>query len=153
MKAIVAMAQNRVIGAEGMIPWHLPEDLRFFKTTTLGHAIVMGRKTYDSLGRPLPGRQNIILSRTMPETIGLTIVRSPEELLLRENHEEFFVIGGAEIYTLLLPACHELLVTYVPREMVGDTFFPRFEAEFDAGETVLETVDFTTRLHRRCLHH
>jgi dihydrofolate reductase len=153
MKAIVAMAQNRVIGAEGSIPWHLPEDLKFFKATTLGHAIVMGRKTYASLGRPLPGRQNIVLSRTMPATSDLIIVRSPEELLEREDHEEFFVIGGAEIYKLLLPACHELLVTYVPHEIIGDTFFPRFEAEFDAGETVLKTADFTTRLHRRRLHH
>ena len=66
MKAIVAMAENRVIGHAGAIPWHLPEDFKFFKATTMGHAIVMGRKTYESIGRPLPGRENIVLSRTMP---------------------------------------------------------------------------------------
>jgi len=149
MKAIVAMASHRVIGAGNQIPWHLPEDLKFFKATTLGHAIVMGRKTFDSIGRPLPGRQNIILSRTMPEREGATIVRSPEELLQLPESENFFVIGGAEIYRLLLPYCTELFVTHVPRVVEGDTFFPEFENEFDAGEKILETADFSVLRYRR----
>ena len=130
MKAIVAMAANRVIGHGDTIPWHLPEDFKFFKATTMGHTIIMGRKTFESIGKPLPGRRNIILSRTMPETPGITVVRSPEELLQLHESNGFFVIGGAEIYELLLPYCTEL-------------FFPEFEKEFDAGEMVLETSDFT----------
>jgi len=152
MKAIVAMSENRVIGIAGAIPWHLPADFKFFKETTMGHAIVMGRKTYESIGKPLPGRENIILSRTMPETPGVIVVRSHEEL--RElvhalDGRDLFVIGGAEIYRLLLPYCTELFVTKVPRVVEGDTFFPEFESEFDAGEKVLETPDFTTRRYRR----
>lgn len=149
MKAIVAMSENRVIGNAGAIPWHLPEDFKFFKATTMGHAIVMGRKTYESIGKPLPGRENIILSRTMTETPGVTIVRSPEELLSLPNTADFFVIGGAEIYKLLLPYCTELFVTKVPRIVEGDTFFPSFEAAFDQGEKILETADFTVFRYRR----
>ena len=149
MKAIVAMAENRVIGNGGTIPWHLPEDFKFFKATTMGHAIVMGRKTFESIGKPLPGRQNIILSHTMQETSGSTIVRSPEEMLQLPNTDDFFVIGGAEIYRLLLPHCTELLVTKVPMTIEGDTFFPEFEKDFDGGEKVLETPEFTTWLYRR----
>ena len=148
MKAIVAMSQNRVIGNNGAIPWHLPEDFKFFKTTTIGHAIVMGRKTYESIGKPLPGRENIILSRTMSETPGVIIVRSPEDLLALENSQNFFVIGGAEIYRLLLPHCTELFVTKVPVTIEGDTFFPEFESDFDTGEKILETPDFTTWRYR-----
>ena len=148
MKAIVAMSQNRVIGNNGTIPWHLPEDFKFFKTTTIGHAIVMGRKTYESIGKPLPGRENIILSRTMSETPGVIIVRSPEDLLALENSQNFFVIGGAEIYRLLLPHCTELFVTKVPVTIEGDTFFPEFESDFDTGEKILETPDFTTWRYR-----
>ena len=151
MKAIVAMAENRVIGAGNQIPWHLPEDLKFFKATTLGHTIIMGRKTYESIGRPLPGRQNLILSRSIPENTieGITIVPSPEELIQLPGSEGFFVIGGAEIYRLLLPHCSELFVTKIPRNVDGDTFFPEFETEFDEGEKLLETADFTILHYRR----
>jgi dihydrofolate reductase len=149
MKAIVAMAQNRIIGSEGKIPWHLPEDLRFFKEKTLGHTIVMGRKTYESIGKPLPGRQNIILSRTMSETQGITLVRSTEELFFLPNSSGFFVIGGAEIYRLLLPYCEELFVTHVSGEVVGDTSFPEFETAFAQGELIFETNDFKTLRYRR----
>jgi dihydrofolate reductase len=149
MKAIVAMAANRVIGKSGTIPWHLPEDFKFFKATTLGHAIVMGRKTYESIGKPLPGRENIILSRTMPETPGITIVRSLEELREPTDGRDLFVIGGEEIYRLLLPRVQEIYVTKVPLTIEGDTRFPEFETAFDQGELVLETPDFTTLWYRR----
>ena len=117
----------------------------------MGHGIVMGRKTYESIGKPLPGRQNIILSRTMPETSGITIVRSSGELLQLPNADDFFVIGGAEIYELLLPHCTELFVTKVPRSVDGDTFFPEFESAFDAGTKVLETADFSVWKYSRTL--
>ena len=143
------MAENRVIGNAGTIPWHLPEDFKFFKATTMGHAILMGRKTYESIGKPLPGRENIVLSRTMPETQGITIIRSLDELKEPTDGRDLFVIGGEEIYRLLLPKVQELYVTKVPRVIEGDTRFPEFEAEFDSGTKVLETADFRVWLHRR----
>ena len=143
IKAIVAMAENWVIGNAGTIPWHLPEDFKFFKTTTMGHAILMGRKTYESIGKPLPGRENIVLSRTMPETQGIRVIRSLDELKEPSDGRDLFVIGGEEIYRLLLPKVQELYVTKVPRVIEGDTRFPEFEAEFDDGTKVLETSDFS----------
>jgi dihydrofolate reductase len=143
IKAIVAMAENRVIGHAGAIPWHLPEDFKFFKATTMGHAILMGRKTYESIGKPLPGRENIVLSRTMPETSGVTVIRSLEELREPTDGRDLFVIGGEEIYRLLLPKVQELYVTKVPRSIDGDTRFPEFESQFDAVNKVLETNDFS----------
>ncbi|OHE77626.1 MAG: hypothetical protein A3F67_10155 [Verrucomicrobia bacterium RIFCSPHIGHO2_12_FULL_41_10] len=150
MKAIAAMAKNRVIGVEGTIPWHLPEDFRFFKQTTLGHPIVMGRKTYKSLGKPLPGRQNIVLTRSPLAIPEVTVIHQPEELHeLGIPSEEIFVIGGSEIYRLLLPKCDEILITHVHREVIGDTFFPAFENDFDEGTDVLENPDFTVKRYRR----
>jgi dihydrofolate reductase len=152
IKAIVAMAENRVIGNAGTIPWHLPEDFKFFKATTMGHAILMGRKTYESIGKPLPGRENIVLSRTMPETPGVTVIRALEKLKETEfiqRDRDLFVIGGEEIYRLLLPKVQELYVTKVPRTIDGDTHFPEFESEFDAGTKILETADFSVWRYRR----
>jgi dihydrofolate reductase len=149
IKAIVAMAENRVIGQGGSIPWHLPEDFKFFKATTMGHAILMGRKTYDSIGKPLPGRENIVLSRTMPETPGVTVIRSLDELKEPTDGRDLFVIGGEEIYRLLLPRVQELFVTKVPRTIEGDTRFPEFESQFDTGTKVLETNDFSVWKYSR----
>jgi len=143
------MAENRVIGNEGTIPWHLPEDFKFFKATTMGHAILMGRKTYESIGKPLPGRENIVLSRTMPETQGITVIRSLDELNEPTDGRDLFVIGGEEIYRLLLPKVQELYVTRVKTIVDGDTHFPEFMNQFDDGEKVLEKPDFTTFLYRR----
>ena len=153
IKAIVAMAENRVIGNAGTIPWHIPEDFKFFKATTMGHAILMGRKTYESIGKPLPGRENIVLSRTMLETPGVTVIRSIDELKepeFTQGGRDLFVIGGEEIYRLLLPRVQELYVTKVPRTIDGDTHFPEFESQCDAGTKVLETTDFTVWRHQRC---
>ena len=143
IKAIVAMAENRVIGNAGTIPWHLPEDFKFFKATTIGHAILMGRKTYESIGKPLPGRENIVLSRTMPDTSGVTVIHSLDDLKEPTDGRDLFVIGGEEIYRLLLPRIQELYVTKVPRTIEGDTRFPEFESQFNTGTKVLETNDFT----------
>ena len=151
IKAIVAMAENRVIGNAGAIPWHLPEDFKFFKATTMGHAILMGRKTYESIGKPLPGRENIVLSRTMPETPGITVIRSLDELREPADGGDLFVIGGEEIYRLMLPRVQELFVTKIPRVIEGDTHFPEFEAEFDSGTKVLKTADFSVWKYGRSL--
>ncbi len=150
MKAIMAMARNRVIGVSGGMPWHLPEEFRFFKKTTLGHAIIMGRKTYESLGKPLPGRRNIVLSRTMAAVPEVTVVKNLEELKnLNIPSEKIFVIGGADIFRLLLPECDELFITQVHRDVEGDTFLPLFEQEFEEGKIILETNDFTVYHYRR----
>ncbi len=155
MKAIVAMSENCVIGAHGSIPWYLPEDFRFFKRMTLGYPIVMGRKTYESLGKPLPGRKNILLTRqflTLPQEV--LSIHSVEELLKLEIPlEETFVIGGAEIYRLLLPKCDTLFVTRVHRNISGDTFFPPFEEEFQKHSCLLEAEEFTIYEYRRRENH
>ncbi len=129
-KAIAAMSANRIIGRDGALPWRLPEDLKFFRAVTTGHAVIMGRKTWESLGRPLPNRQNIVLSRTMEAPMGAEVVRSTEELDALELDGDVFVIGGAEIYRLLLPRCAAVYLTVLDAEAEGDTGFPVFEEDF-----------------------
>ncbi len=148
MIAIAAMSKNRVIGAHGKIPWHISEDLKFFKRTTLGHIILMGRKTYESLGRPLPGRENWVLSHgaDFPD---VRMIRNPSEIRVPADGRHVFVIGGADIYSLLLPACSEILLTHVDRIVEGDTWFPAFEKDFDAGEVVQPGEGYEIRRHRR----
>lgn len=148
MKAIAAMATNRVIGTEGRIPWHLPEDFRWFKRTTLGHAVLMGRKTYESLGKPLPGRENIVLTRG-GKISGVRTIHDISELPKPQPGQEIFVIGGAQIYELLLPKCDELLLSLVDREVRGDAFFPPFEHLFDRKETLLTFPEFSVVRYAR----
>ncbi len=152
--AIAAMASNRVIGREGKLPWHLPEDLKFFKKTTLGHPVLMGRKTFDSivaqLGKPLPGRRNIVLSRTMAPQDGVTVIRDVSELAsLPELTSPVFLIGGAQLYETLLPHCNELLLTYVEAPHEGDAFFPPFEDLFEFKEVLGSGDGFEFRSYRR----
>jgi dihydrofolate reductase len=136
MIAIAAMALNRAIGHQGRIPWHLPADLKFFKRTTLGHAIVMGRKTFDSLGQPLPGRENIVLSRHPLDIPGVRHVANIDDLAEPDDGRKLFVIGGAEIYRALLPRCDEVLLTLVPLSPEADVFLPEFESDFTVAETL-----------------
>lgn len=144
MKAIVAMSENRVIGADGKIPWHLSEDLKFFKRTTLGHVILMGRKTYDSIGRPLPGRENWVVSRSA-EFPGVRMIRDLADVREPGDGRELFLIGGAELYRALLPQCSELYLTQVRREVAGDAFFPAFEDEFTEAEVLMENPEMVIR--------
>lgn len=148
MIAIAAMSPDRVIGVGGKIPWHISEDLQFFKRTTLGHVIVMGRKTFESLGRPLPGRENWVLSRTASFE-GAKVFRGPSEIVAPGDGREVFVIGGAELYAVLLPRCREILLTHVNLRVIGDTWFPVFETEFDAGEVIQSGKDYEIRRYRR----
>jgi dihydrofolate reductase len=148
MKAIAAMSLNRVIGADGKIPWRLPEDMKFFKQTTLGHVILMGRKTYESLGRPLPGREHWVVSRTA-DFAGVRMIRDLAEIAEPQDGRELFLIGGAELYAQLLPQCSELLLTHVKAEVAGDAFFPPFESEFEEAEILLETPEMIVRRYRR----
>ncbi len=142
--AIAAMAANRVIGRNGDLPWRLPEDLRWFKRTTLGHTLVMGRKTFESIGRPLPGRRTLVLSRTLSPADDITCVRSLREAeAAAEPGKDVFVVGGAEIYRLAFPRCDEIYITHVDGEYAGDTWLPPFEADFERLETLLHGEGFT----------
>ena len=146
LTAIVAHDPNRLIGAGGDLPWHLPADLAFFKKTTSGHPIVMGRKTFESIGRALPKRQNIVLTRDSTWTAdGVSIIHSPQELtqLEIEQPDPVFIIGGAEIYLQFLPLLDELLVTRVHKTYEGDTYFPEYEHLFQQEETMHEDADFS----------
>jgi len=126
LSCIVAVSENGVIGRDNDLPWHLPADLNRFKSLTMGHPIVMGRKTYDSIGRPLPGRRSVVLTRSgeyAPE--GVTVVGSLEEALdACEGESEVFVIGGASLFSEALPRADRLYLTRVHADVEGDTFFP-----------------------------
>lgn len=142
-KAIAAMAENRAIGNAGDIPWHLPEDFKWFKKTTMGGILVMGRKTYDSIGRPLPGRETFVLSRTPREIKGVTSLTDLGMLAHLETDKTIWIAGGVEIYRQMLPQCSELILTRVHRSPEGDAFFPEFEDQFELSEVIQTTEDFT----------
>jgi dihydrofolate reductase len=149
MKAIAAMSLNRVIGVDGRIPWHLAEDFRWFKRMTTGQAVLMGRKTFDSLGKPLPNRLNLVVTRG-EGIAGVEIVRELESFDPdRYAPREVWVMGGAEIYRQLLPRCSDLYLTVVRREVAGDTLFPPFEDRFTLKGIELETEDFEVRRYER----
>ena len=126
---IVAMARNRAIGINNRLPWRLSDDLKLFKKNTMGHAIVMGRKTWESIGRPLPGRENIILTRnTNFQAAGCLVVHSLEEILTaKKQDDECFIIGGATLYAAALPLAQKLYLTQVEAAIEGDVFFPEFD--------------------------
>ena len=137
------MTTNRVIGNKGRIPWHLPEDFKWFKRTTMDHILVMGRKTYESIGQPLPGRKTFVISRTHREIPGVQILTDLSELEHLETDKIIWIAGGSEIYKQMLPRCNELYLTRVHRTVEGDTFFPKFETQFYLDAKVLEQPDFT----------
>ena len=126
---VVAMARNRVIGRDNALPWRLPEDLKRFKAITMGKPILMGRKTYESIGKPLPGRTNIVLTRDRGwRAAGVQVAGSVAEALQQAgNAAELAVIGGAEIYRLTLPLAGRIHLTRVEAQVVGDTFFPELD--------------------------
>ncbi|WP_075982026.1 dihydrofolate reductase [Bacillus massilinigeriensis] len=127
-----AMDENRVIGKNNELPWHLPEDLKYFKRVTMGHPIIMGRKTYESIGRPLPGRENIIMTRNQDYKMdGCQIMSSVDELLRfnKAQNDEVFVIGGAEIFKEVLPFADRLYLTQIHEAFPGDTFFPEIKMD------------------------
>ncbi len=148
MKAIVAMARNRVIGFQGKMPWHLPEDFRWFKRATMGGALLMGRKTFDSIGRPLPGRLTLIATRGAIVTDSLDVETVPDLAVFRPEAyapREVWVAGGAEIYAQTLTRCTELYLSLVDQEPEGDTFFPPFEDDFRLAGIVLQAEGFEVR--------
>jgi dihydrofolate reductase len=147
-KAIAAMSLNRVIGAGNKIPWHLPEDFKWFKQMTTGHIIVMGRKTFESIGKPLPNRTTIVLSRSPYAHPGVQTAGRLDELPALAGDRQVFICGGAQIYAQALPRCSDLYLTLVKREAEGDTFFPPFEDRFELAEELRDTAEFKI-LHYR----
>jgi len=146
------MALNRVIGRGGQIPWHLPEDFRWFKRMTTGQVVVMGRKTFESIGRPLPNRETIVLSRSQFAYPGVRTISDLGQMDLAREARKVFICGGAEIYRLALPLCSDLYLTLVKREVEGDVFFPRFETEFELAEEILDRPEFKILHYRRRLN-
>jgi dihydrofolate reductase len=126
---IVAMAQNGVIGRENSLPWRLPQDLKRFRAFTLGKPILMGRKTFESIGQPLPGRTNLVLTRDRSWSAhGVIVVHSVEEALTQAgSSDELVAIGGAEIYRLVLPFARRIYLTHVHADVPGDITFPEFD--------------------------
>jgi dihydrofolate reductase len=146
---IVAVSQNNVIGRDNQLPWHLPEDLQYFKSVTMGKPILMGRKTYESIGRPLPGRTNIVITRDPNWTaVGVEVVNSldaamvaGEEACKEAKSDEIMVIGGAQIYRDCLPLASKLYLTQVEAEIEGDAFFPNID--FNQWQKIAETIPKT----------
>lgn len=150
---VVAMARNRGIGLDGQLPWHLPEDLKRFKALTMGHALIMGRKTHESIGRPLPGRRNIVVTRSAASFAGCETAASLEAAmtLARQTDAMPLVIGGSELYAQALPYATHLYLTRVDRDVEADTFFPELhEPEWEQvrQEPVSEGVSFLELVRR-----
>jgi len=129
---IVALSENKAIGKNGKIPWHLPNDLKHFKNVTMGHHIIMGRKTFDSIGKPLPGRTNVVVTKQKDLKIeGCEVVNSLGAALAiarLDNQDEVFIIGGATIFEAMLPDAEKLYMTTVHTKVIGaDTFFPEID--------------------------
>ena len=122
------MTPSRVIGAAGGMPWHLPGELQHFKQATMHKAIVMGRKTWESIGRPLPGRQNVVVSKTVGLGIeGCVVVASLDEALVRADSEEVMIIGGGDLFRQALPLANRMILTIVDLDIAGDTYFPEWD--------------------------
>ncbi|HEX5524642.1 MAG TPA: dihydrofolate reductase [Pedococcus sp.] len=126
---LAAVGHNRVIGRDGDMPWHLPEDLKHFKHTTMGHPLVMGRKTFESIGRVLPGRRTIVITRQPHWThAGVEAAHSlPEALSLAGPGDEVFVVGGGEVYAEAMPFAQRMVLTEVAESPEGDTWFPEWD--------------------------
>ncbi|UAA38185.1 type 3 dihydrofolate reductase [Paraneptunicella aestuarii] len=136
---IAAMADRRVIGADNAMPWHLPADLKHFKQVTMGKPVIMGRKTYQSIGKALPGRQNIVISASGFDASDADVVTTPEQALeLVSGIEEVMIIGGGKIYEMFLPQADTLYLTFIDLEVQGDTQFPDYESHCEWSEVESE---------------
>lgn len=140
---IVAHDQNRVIGKNNAMPWHIPEELAYFKKRTMGKALIMGRKTYDSIGRPLPGRKMIVVTRNKDYVEeGVTVVHNLDDAIeiAQDYAEEVMVIGGAEIFRLALTVAERLYITFIHKSYEGDVYFPTYGPEWKLVSTSDEII-------------
>ena len=155
--AIAAMSENRVIGDHGKIPWHIPEDFRWFKHKTMGGTLIMGRKTFESIGKPLPGRKTLVLSRFPGKTgvLGVPLFSLAgllTQYLPEHPNETYWVCGGGEIYEQLLDHCQYIYLTIVKKETKGDTFFPSVEhlhLHHFLDQTIHDTAQFRVERWQR----
>ena len=139
---IVAVSENNVIGNDNKLIWHLPADLAYFKKVTMSKTIVMGRKTFESIGRPLPGRKNVVITRSHQFSHeNVTVLQNPQSLLVQKTAEELVIIGGAEIYRIFLPLADKIYFTRVHHNFQGDAFFP----EINRDEWIKKSEEFHSR--------
>lgn len=129
LSIIAAMAKNRIIGLDNTLPWRIPEDLKHFKALTMGHHMIMGRKTFDSIGKPLPGRTTVVVTRNRDKDIpGCIVAHSLKEAIAAcQGDDEVFIVGGAEIYAQALDLADTLHLTEIQQEIAGDAWFPEFD--------------------------
>ncbi len=149
---IAAIARNGVIGDQGRIPWHISDDLKRFKRLTLGHPIIMGRKTYESIGKPLPGRRNLVLTRQTALPGVESFASLGAALKACRDNETVFVIGGAEIYREALPMADVLYLTHVHRDVAGDTRFPDYSPAEWTEKTREDAVEYSFVEYERLSH-
>ena len=152
-QAIAAMSENRVIGNLGKIPWNLPEEYSWFKQKTMGGTLIMGRKTFKSIGKPLPGRETVVLSRSV-EVPGVTTCHDIATLdeTLRPLPKPYWVCGGVEVYRHLLRNCDLLYLSRIKQIVSGDAFFPPFEDKFEIDQLIHENEKFRVERWRRLFH-
>jgi dihydrofolate reductase len=139
------MSLNRVIGAANKIPWHLPEDFKWFKKLTTGQVVVMGRKTFESIGKPLPNRTTIVLTRSPAPIPGARTVSDLRQIIALGSEltgREIFICGGEQVYLQALPMCSDLYLTLVKRIVEGDATFPAFEDQFALKEELVDCAEF-----------
>ena len=148
---VAAISSNNVIGKENSLPWNIPEDLKRFKQMASGHTILMGRKTFDSIGRPLPNRQNIVMTKDKNfEQEGIKVVNDFDEALelIKESNEDVFVIGGSKIYELFEPVANSLAITRILKDFEGDAFFP--DINWDLWQIEKEEKFFDEKSNIEC---
>ena len=148
---VAAISSNNVIGKENSLPWNIPEDLKRFKQMTSGHTILMGRKTFDSIGRPLPNRQNIVMTKDENfEREGIKVINDFYEALelIKESNEDVFVIGGSKIYELFEPVANSLAITRILKDFEGDAFFP--DINWDLWQIEKEEKFFDEKSNIEC---
>ena len=148
---IAGMTHSRVIGKDNRLPWNIPEDLQNFKNLTSGKSILMGRKTFESIGRPLPNRKNIVLSRSMPKQPGIFVCPSIEAGINRakEFDQDLFIIGGSTIYQQALPFTDKMYLSFIKKDYQGDTYFPKFNKEDWEIESTKDFKEFEFVVYRR----
>lgn len=150
LTAVVAMAANRVIGKDGNLPWHIPDDLRCFRRITIDHPVIMGRRTFESLGKPLGRRRNIVISRSLTsQGQDIEVIQELSQLDTLDLEGEVFLIGGGRLYADLLPKCSKIYLSYIYEKFEGDTFFPEFESAFGQPEILETHPEFELRLYQR----
>lgn len=140
-KAIVAMSLNRVIGRDNKLPWHIPAELRWFKKMTVGQVIVMGRRTWESIGKPLPNRETIVVTRSVIP--GVRTVRSLTEIAPGDDPRDYFIVGGAQLFKAALPLCSDIYLTIVNRTLEGDVHLDPFEQRFPPPALIEQNSEFS----------